>query len=1532
MQKIGIQQTALQRRPPPPNSGAQKNSKTANNSDQSTNSVGDLQAPLHEPDTTGERLARQQTTADALLQAPTTHQQIAASLTTAELLTDHTDNSADQSKGALDVTLSDSPTQSLAQNVLFNQSPFGQHPLLLQDSIDSTLAAKSYDNSSEANSDSARSSSSDSTDPDVNTAQEHHQLAADLLLPDDPVTAGLIANQTTKVETLLNRLSPPEAMTDADKQLLVSELNILGELRAEAGIESNHLEYESQYGRGLLIRYTASNPPPDMRGRQLDNLSAEWSRTVGIGQLSSEQLHSLGTAFIDELVFNASSQATLEHQDVFGVLPPSQPMQRLQDRLATAQTVPSDVDTDQVYQVSMTVAQLRLVEGDLKNYEYRLTDAARALLGDQGWGVHRDHLFTAHRWIEEGAILSTPRREGRGGNDLPRSEEELRFVNVWNNSSREERIEHLGFDVEAWNQASPLLDYARLAHKQRKDAEFGLDDFIKIGAGIFISVASANTLGPAVAGWLSGTGVLSASAAGVAGSIVGASAGTLLSTLVTTGDWVTAREAFKDVFEGDLKEGLAQLVLQRFGLDPRYATLVNASNSNEITQQLTRELGLDIIQEFGGPLIDRIQDFTPDVVDRYLDDFDALLQITNDPDQVAEHAIAYWGAELAGLVGVTNSNGIRLITSLLDHGINYGELDIDALRNFFGAEVEAALQNVPAEVVERLGGRDSTLAVLAGVATRISVDNIDAVIDGDSFLDAATSDLEAFVEDIAIDWVEQGGLEDVLSFIPHAENWTPQFRDLVLEGHNSGWDRDTIQAHLSESSLFSNLVNSYVPGGFAHDMLSQAINYGANNGWDTQTIVNAATTDVIEIIGNAGISQDIVRFLGGNDALLHQATNVFGQRLIANNGDLGQTLRDMEVYARGLAAGIVGDFSQSVLQQVLGPGATQMVDALAGLAEGHAAGWSNTERDAYVQQNILAPLGQSGVALIRGAFGGEDNFVTGLLGAMADAYAVTPGDEGAARAAGLGFLVNSLSGLTGGTNLSGQNGLALPPSPLSLPGAITNLIQHAQENNWNRDAITAYVEDQFLNHELGSTLINSLTGTFGNRTQVAGALVEELIGVWQATEDPVAVVESLVEFLMNPPSAASINSTSATTDAVISVDNDGNIIDLSSFAMTPSVTADATNIMNLDGTQEPITDTGTIRPLASYTSALQAIVNADGLDMSQRYDMLIDTSRFYLAKWADDHQQAIANSEDHNQQYWLEESELDPNLNRAAALLGRVGHNLWQGVADTQSFFSDQNYRQEAGEQLYELVSNPGATATAIENFADSVGELPLDQQIELGAEIVLTGFVGGAGFSVGSRAASMTGDVARNVVDSFDGNAMAAKMLGTSRITDDTVYISRPPSSSTLQASIGVPHVTGEVFSIRRLSAARSSQIDLSEFRNPLTNEVVPAGNWDMSVDHILPVKTIVDLPGFNRLTKEQMKNLIQDLNGDIDNLMALPKSMNSSKKNLTAQQWADQGYRRSELGEVGNLDSDYVDWLNEKQIEVTEKATQMIAHYLNN
>ena len=58
----------------------------------------------------------------------------------------------------------------------------------------------------------------------------------------------------------------------------------------------------------------------------------------------------------------------------------------------------------------------------------------------------------------------------------------------------------------------------------------------------------------------------------------------------------------------------------------------------------------------------------------------------------------------------------------------------------------------------------------------------------------------------------------------------------------------------------------------------------------------------------------------------------------------------------------------------------------------------------------------------------------------------------------------------------------------------------------------------------------------------------------------------------------------------------------------------------------------------------------------------------------------------------------------------------------------------------------------------------------------------------------------------------------------------------------------------------------------------------------------------------------------------MALPLPMNSSKKNLSVDQWAETEFRGDDL------DAGYVTWLRRRQNQITTKATQMINNYLKN
>ncbi len=998
--------------------------------------------------------------------------------------------------------------------------------------------------------------------------QEKYELAASIVLPDSPEAANQIAEQSARVAELRDSLLPflsSDSSTPVNTELLVREVTELVRLWEEQGVRFTRLYYDA--GTNTVRRtYNSDNPPPWMTQNQIYNLNEEyknsWSRSRAISALEVNDLLQIAHGVANSLLAKVRG-LTLDHVDQFGDIKASTRMRQLLDELNAAQNVPDNVDLDAYYTANIATAQLHLGSGDLKHYEYRLTDAARAVLGDDGWGLHRDTLFSAYHWITRQVALPRQETMGNSDNDLiPRPPEDVPFTNAWNGSSRETRIEYLGFDVETWNEVEPLLAEAVMAHKQRKDGELTVNDAVGLGMAAFIGYASGGALAPAVTSFLGGSAL-----AGVAGAAVGGAVGSMFSTLIITGDWVTARESFKDIFEGDLKEGLAELALKYIGVDTRYAALVNSATSDEAIDQLTEELGLELVQQFGGPVIDGLKSYTPDIVDSYLDDLKKVLLTVDDPELIAEHAIGWWGGELASMLGVANENGIKLVTSLLDTAVTSGDFDIGALQEFLGQEVVDYLADVPAEVVERLGGKDSTLALLGGVAAQLVVNNLDNAIEGESFSDNLIEDarveFEEFVTGLAENWVEQGGLEAVLTWIPGSENWGADFSDMIMAGHASGWDGDTLRAHLSESSLFSNLVNSYVPGGGLQNFLTRAIQYASENGLDTQTILNAATIDMVDILANAGISQDVVNFLGGNSAMLAKMSDVFGQRLIENGGDLNATLRDMEKYARGLAAGHIGDFTQSILTQVLGPKAGQVIDAMAGLAEGEAAGWSDEAKEKYIDEQILTPLGDSAAAVVIGAFGGKQNFVAGLLGAMADAYVTNEGDSTAARGAAIDFIMNRLTGLVGGNDLQAEGGLTLVgPQPFSLAESVSQLIQFADENDWDEKAITGYVEDQFLNNGLAGNLIDTLLGGFGTRAQLSAVLVEELISSWNETGDPEKVIERFVTFILNPPEVTGADplSNDKITGAASSLDS---VIQGSSFGIE-SGTMDAATASGLE--------------------------------------------------------------------------------------------------------------------------------------------------------------------------------------------------------------------------------------------------------------------------------------------------------------------------------------------------------------------------------
>jgi hypothetical protein len=115
------------------------------------------------------------------------------------------------------------------------------------------------------------------------------------------------------------------------------------------------------------------------------------------------------------------------------------------------------------------------------------------------------------------------------------------------------------------------------------------------------------------------------------------------------------------------------------------------------------------------------------------------------------------------------------------------------------------------------------------------------------------------------------------------------------------------------------------------------------------------------------------------------------------------------------------------------------------------------------------------------------------------------------------------------------------------------------------------------------------------------------------------------------------------------------------------------------------------------------------------------------------------------------------------------------------------------------------------------------------------------------------------------------------------------------------------------------SERIQGKGYIDPVTNKhtYAPLGTT-LEVDHIFPVKRIVDLPGFDTLNKSQMTAIIQDT-VDFGNLQALPKGYNASKG--ASVSW--------DTAKGKELHPDYVKALQRTQMEVEELIQNQIRVY---
>jgi hypothetical protein len=114
--------------------------------------------------------------------------------------------------------------------------------------------------------------------------------------------------------------------------------------------------------------------------------------------------------------------------------------------------------------------------------------------------------------------------------------------------------------------------------------------------------------------------------------------------------------------------------------------------------------------------------------------------------------------------------------------------------------------------------------------------------------------------------------------------------------------------------------------------------------------------------------------------------------------------------------------------------------------------------------------------------------------------------------------------------------------------------------------------------------------------------------------------------------------------------------------------------------------------------------------------------------------------------------------------------------------------------------------------------------------------------------------------------------------------------------------------------SAAARKHVQ-GEYIDPLTNKVVKTTDT-LAADHIFPKKLVKQLPGFDKLTKEQQAQVLNNM----DNFRGLPKPMNSSKGSKTDwRTFRDQP-----------LDPTYADDLARLQKEIRGDLQKMINDFL--
>ena len=151
-----------------------------------------------------------------------------------------------------------------------------------------------------------------------------------------------------------------------------------------------------------------------------------------------------------------------------------------------------------------------------------------------------------------------------------------------------------------------------------------------------------------------------------------------------------------------------------------------------------------------------------------------------------------------------------------------------------------------------------------------------------------------------------------------------------------------------------------------------------------------------------------------------------------------------------------------------------------------------------------------------------------------------------------------------------------------------------------------------------------------------------------------------------------------------------------------------------------------------------------------------------------------------------------------------------------------------------------------------------------------------------------------------------------------NSVYVPPPMSRGTVYGGIFIPSLGKRITTVTK---AMSDRFQGNGYLDPMEKHkfIAPSAGQVLAVDHIFPVSRIIEMDGFDRLTRSQMTDIIQDRVG-LGNLQPLPQSLNASKgANLKWETHRGQG-----------LNTTYIRNLQDTQILLAEKIEKQIQAFL--